>query len=503
MAEILLLSWDRSRLSGIELSTGLTGLRLLNGFSVDWPEQPPTSTWLRETLKRNGINARQVALSLPREDAVLRLLELPAVSDDELPTLVRFQAAARSAQSIDQLLLDFLPLPMRAGIPQKEVWLATVLLSTVDPIRSLLRDAGLDLVQLTISSLCLAELVARAEARRSAEKPGASLVILRQGYRMELAVVHERQLIAAHTVKWSSANEIPPVAKMLAEVSRVLVQVQGWLPEGTLQHGWVIGEDADVGDLPEALSRRWKCPVERLNAWRDCQLSPDTSKFAGSATDYAIAAGLALIQSGGLTPRLDLLHPRQPAPKRDPRKPLYAAGAAAGLLVAAIGTAIVQQTLASYDSLIANLHSEELKLDRQLKEGEPTFVAANTIEDWQSRNINQLNQMAELYREMDGTKRIVISDYQFNTSAGNVIGKLKLVGRARARQDFQQLEQHLDDLPNFKVPPTAVTAISGDPDYISRFDLEMELVAVKKKTAATGTPAPASNAKTPAPAGTK
>ena len=228
MADLLALSWDRHRLTGIELSPAAGGPRVLGAFSVDWPEQPPTSVWLRETLKRFGVNAKQVALALPREDAVLRLLELPQVSDAELPTLVRFQAAARSAQSIDQLLLDFLPLPLRDGVAQKEVWLATALQTTIDPIKKLLEESGLELVQLTLSSLCLTELIARGEARKSMDAAGASLVVLRDRARMELAVVSQRQLIAAHAVKWSSVADIPPVSKMLAEVSRVLVQVQAW-----------------------------------------------------------------------------------------------------------------------------------------------------------------------------------------------------------------------------------------------------------------------------------
>src|SRR6478609_3583155 len=116
MADLLALSWDRRRLSGIEVSSGGASPRISGGFSVEWPEQTPTASWLRDTLRRFGVSTRHVALALPREDTVLRLLELPLVADDEMPTLVRFQAAARSAQSLEQLLLDYLPLPVRPGV---------------------------------------------------------------------------------------------------------------------------------------------------------------------------------------------------------------------------------------------------------------------------------------------------------------------------------------------------------------------------------------------------
>ncbi len=495
MSELLALSWDRYRLTGVEVSPGAAGPRIVSAFSVDWPEQAPTATWLRETLRRNGVTARQVALALPREDAVLRLLELPAVSDDELPTLVRFQAAARSAQSLDQLLLDYLPLPLRPGVAQKEVWLATALLTTIDPIRALLSGAGLELVQLTLSSLCLTELIARGEARQSMDGAGASLVVLRDGARMELAVVCQRQLIAAHAVKWSSVNEIPPVSKMLAEVSRVLVQVQAWLPEGTLQRAWVIGEDPDVGELPAALSQRWQCPVQRFDPCRDGDVSLGSMKPDGASSQYAIAAGLALIQSGYLTPKIDLLHPRQPPPKRDPRKPMLAAAAAAGLLVTALGTGIIQQILQSYDTSIETSRSRESGLKGKLKEGEPDFVAAKSVAEWRSRDINQLQQMSELHQVMNGTERLIIADYKFEPGVGDVLAKLGGIGLARDRVDAQQLYQRLADLPKFRngIRPKEIKDNSRDSDYVNRFELDIDLVSVSDKTSIPG------KAKGPAP----
>lgn len=482
MADLLALSWDRRRLSGIEVAPGGSTPRISGGFSVEWPEQTPTASWLRETLRRHGVSAKHVALALPREDTVLRLLELPVVADDEMPTLVRFQAAARSAQSLEQLLLDYLPLPMRSGVAQKDVWLATTLLTTVDPIRALLTEAGLELTQLTLSSMCLTELIARGEQRQSLDPAGSSLVVLRDGARMELAVVCQRQLIAAHAVKWSSVSEIPGVAKMLAEVSRVLVQVQAWLPEGTLQRAWVIGEESDVGELPEAIGQRWKCPVQRFDPWRDAGISLGAAKLEGASSQYAIAAGLALVQAGSLTPKIDLLHPRQPPPKRDPRKPIIAAASAAGLLVAALATGVFQQALASYDATIKDLQNQESKLKSEVDSGKPVVEASKSIVDWESKNVNQLGQMDEIYQLMKGTDRLLISEYGFDVGSANVIGKLHMMGNAKDRDDTERFSQRLQDQPKFRVrPPTTPTDRSFDHDYQTRLSLDVEIIPVVKK----------------------
>ncbi|WP_010584173.1 type IV pilus biogenesis protein PilM [Schlesneria paludicola] len=489
MAEILALSWDRKQLSGLEVVPSVAGPRVVKGFRVDWPEQPPTAEWLRGTLQRFEIKARHVAIAIPREDVVLRLLELPSVPDDELPTLVRFQAAARTAQSIDQLLLDYLPLPSRPGVAQKEVWLATTSLATVAPIRSLLSEAGLDVVQLTLSSLCLSELIARGATRRSLDPAEASLVVLRQGARMELAVVCQQQLIAAHAVKWSSINEIPPVTKMLAEVSRVLVQVQAWLPNGTLQRAWVLGDDVDVGELPAAIQQRWNCSVERFDPWRDGHVALGSTKIDGASTEFAIATGLALIQSHPLTPKIDLLHPRQPPRKRDPRKPLMAVGAVAALVLTALAMGIMHQGLVGMDARIKELRTEDNQLGLRVKESEPTLEAAKNVEDWQSRNINQLNQIGELYQLMHGTPRVLVSEYKFSPGLGNVLGRLKTTGMAKSRADAEQLGQSLADLPKFSVSPSSAPGMSRDSEYVSRFELEADLVAVKLKPKPAAKPA--------------
>ncbi|WP_373650326.1 type IV pilus biogenesis protein PilM [Schlesneria sp. DSM 10557] len=497
MADLLALSWDRNRLTGIEFSPTAADPKVAGGFSVNWPEQPVSAKWLRETLRRHNINAKQVVVALAREDAVLRLLELPSVPDDELPTLVRFQAAARTAQSLDQLLLDFLPLPLRAGVSQKEVWLATALLSTVTPLRTLLEEAGLDLTHLTLSSLALTELIARGEAKQALETSGASLIVLRDQARMELAVVSQRQLIAAHAVKWSSINDIPPVTKMLAEVSRLLVQVQAWLPEGTLHRAWVIGDDADVGELPAALAKRWNCPAERFDPFLQSGMSGGSAKLEGPSSHYAIAAGLAFTQSGAITPKLDLLNPRQPPPKRDPRKPYYAAAAAAALLVLATGTAVVQQSLAAYDAEINQNQLKESKLKEQLKEGEPTFVASKALEDWRARGVNQLQQIAELHQVMEGTDKLVISDYRFDPGSGDSIARIKAAGNAKTRFEAEQFAQRLADLPKFQngIKQKPITSGKGDSEYQNRFEVEMEMGPQRLK------PAPA--AKPPSPPAAK
>ena len=97
-----------------------------------WPRSPDNEetpakagAWLAERLKEAGIKADKVLVALPRNEAVVKRIELPDVPDAELPDVVRFQAQSRTAQPLTELALDFLPAPRREGLP-REVLLATL-----------------------------------------------------------------------------------------------------------------------------------------------------------------------------------------------------------------------------------------------------------------------------------------------------------------------------------------------------------------------------------------
>ena len=83
--------------------------------------------WQRGQLRELRISTITVLISLPRQDTVVRQLEVPGdVPDNELPDIVRLQAETKISSSLDQLLLDFLPLPKVADSPVRDVLMATV-----------------------------------------------------------------------------------------------------------------------------------------------------------------------------------------------------------------------------------------------------------------------------------------------------------------------------------------------------------------------------------------
>ena len=482
MPDVLAIHWERKRLHVIEASVG-GSLRISQGFVIDVPEVAGPG-WLREVLRKHGVTAKQAIVSLPREDAILRQLELPDAPDDELPLLVSFQAATRSTTPLDQLLLDYMPLPRRVGAPQKDVLLASVPRTTVDPIRTTLAEANIELTSLTLGFFALAELVVQGEVALRQPEDQRSLLVLHDTGRLGVVLLGQRQPLATHLVRPPLDDQGRPItAKAAADISRVLVPAQPWLNDGKIDRIWLLGRGDEWQGLDTALEKSWNCRVERFDSQIASLLSGVDSSKLTDPVQYAQSLGLALSHCNRQTPAFDLLHPHQPKPQRDPRKLQLAVGSAAALLVIALGAAVAQMTLSSLNGRIDAARKKVSDYNLLIKAGQPALDSAKTIGDWTARDVNQLQQIADLDGFMQGTERLYVSDYNFGVASGNALAKLVAKGNAKDRTDWQQLAQRLVDAKSYRVKPVGLDPSNRDPDYPNRFELDADLVPLAKPAA--------------------
>ncbi|MDZ4686228.1 MAG: hypothetical protein SH850_14265, partial [Planctomycetaceae bacterium] len=134
MLDVLIVTWERRRVSAVQAAGFGESARLSGCWSAEWPEAVPTplqnakaaGEWLAGQWRTAGLTAKATWLIVPREDVILRHLELPQVPDADLPDLVRFQAASRSAVPIEQLCLDFVPLLPHPAHEFRDVLSATL-----------------------------------------------------------------------------------------------------------------------------------------------------------------------------------------------------------------------------------------------------------------------------------------------------------------------------------------------------------------------------------------
>lgn len=497
MPDVLAIHWDKRRLRVVEASIGPV-VRVIQNFTVEIPDPPPVG-WLRTALRNHGTSARQAVVCLSREEVILRQLELPDAPDDELPALVQFQASTRSTTPLDQLLLDYLPLPRRPGSPQRDVLMATAARSSTDPIRAILAESGLELVALTLSSFALAEFVLRAEASQGQNSTKSRLVVLADGNRLEVVLLGRQEPLVAHLVR-PPLNEDghPNVVKAAADISRVLVPAQPWLSDSPIERIWLLSDSPDWNGLEQPLQTRWNCSVEHLSSGANLKIRDlDLTKFSGAIVPFAPALGLALERTQPRSPTLDLLHPRQPRPKQNPLKLRLAVGSAAALLLVAAVTSYFQLSMARLESRISIASAELRDLNGKSNLGAPDRTAATRIEEWRASDVNQLQQFGEFFELMQGTKRSYLSEYNFGPTAGEGIAKLHATGNSKERVDWQQLAQRLADAQRYRVKSSReATQQSRDSEYPNRFELDTDIVQPGKPEPAKPAAAASTNSAT-------
>lgn len=504
MPDFVALLWDRTEWVAAEASVNAGAVRLLNTGCEAWPEKPAIpaapaegGAWLKSSLSRAGIRSRTVWLILPREDVILRHLELPQAADEELPDLVRFQASARSSVSLDQLLLDFIPITHRVGREQRDALCATIPNSLLLPIRATLEAAGLELAGVTVSSVAIAELLTHAASQRRLPVHEGMLGIVRDGLRAEIVILQQRQLIYAHATRLPAGDAAAQLAAIQSETSRAVVAAQRLAPELQLKHGWLVADPAQVEGWAAALTARVDCPVDLLHPVSDTGLLSPRPMTGAEIPKLAGPVGLAVGRHAHPAPVLDFLHPRKAPPRRDPRKARIAAGAAAALSLIVGATAYTQLSLQSLDEQIRALTDEDGTLARQLKAGQPTLAAAKDVQSWFDHSASQLALLSELHEEMDGTEKQYLTQYEYTAGSNEVLGKVAAQGNARDRLAIQEFQDRVDTRLGRRVKPKNLTLASRDSDYPTKFELDLDLIveAEKKPAAAkTGVARPTSPA---------
>lgn len=478
MPEFLIVCWDRQHVSACQADTHGGSARITGGWTGSFPEgmvpsQNPKAAgeWLRNQWQTAGLTAKSVWLMMPREDVILRHLELPAIPDEELPDIVRLQTSTRSAVSLESVHLDFLPLSPITSRPGRDVLAVTLPRTTTAMLTSLLTAADRELAGVSLSSSALAAWT-MAITRKRGMGEGTTMAVAFGPGRVELAVVEEDHLDYAHAARLFDESHGDPNTIVLSEVSRTMVAAQRLRPDIKIDRVWLIGSNETFA---AALAERLDCPCEcvdptdRLADW----VVPEPLKPLPA--DRALLFGQATLIGRPAACAIDFIHPRQPPPVRDPRKLIYAVASASALLVLFIVGGIWVSWLAALDREIARLKAEQTRLNQFVNSAKPMMEQAKIVATWNDRNIDQLAQIAELESLMPGDyDRPYFSDFLYQaTTGGDVLGRLTATGAAKTEQQISEFKANIADRPYFVSFPRPVLN-SRDDMYPKQMVLDLQ-----------------------------
>ena len=351
MPEYLALDFDTHQLAGVCARVSNQRLHIQQCFQLEWPanidhwtDPAAAGAWLQRELARLRVSAGEVLVSLPRDEVVVRQLDVPDVPDEELPALVRLQAETKSASSLDEMVLDFLPLPRPGDSAARQVLMITIARERLDRLGELTAAAGLELKAAGISTVATSELVARAEAPLDRDRDEAALVVTQSPHRVEIALVRDDHLLFTHSAQASDADPSAANAATLAEVRRSLGALAQLDANLRATRAWVVGDEAETAVLRRVLEQSLDCAVSPLEPLAARGIASRTRERQERQAQLAGPIGMLLATADPTVATVDLLRPRQPLIRPDRRrlKLGLAIGGAVAVVAIAFGNTLWQ-----------------------------------------------------------------------------------------------------------------------------------------------------------------
>ena len=435
---------------------------------------PVTGDSLKAALARAGIGAKRAVVALPRSLATVRRLDLPAVPDDDLPDLVRMQAATKSAAPLEQLAVDFLPLPAGSapatgdGPAGRSALLATVPAATLKNVRGAVAGAGLELATVGLSPVGTAALV----ADRGRGAGGTTLILARDGEFAEVTLLTAGPagpaVVLTHAAHPHGDDVHSWNRGLLSEATRAL-GARVAAAQGGIDRAWAVGEGAD--DLAPMLAERFDCEATAAAGWGELGLAGDA---AGDFGPGGLGGAVGLAATADVVPALDFLSPRRRPEAADTRlrTGLLAATAATVLLGGGWWYLNNQKTaLADEIALLnAEINADEAFVDRNA----PLLAEDAAVAAWTGDAVAAREQLVRLDALMPPTDRLYLKEFRLVPAALNARPTVRMVGNAASDDTVQAFERTLDEA-KYLLSPTQINETRIDPECPVEFELSAQI----------------------------
>jgi len=484
MAKQIALEWLSDRIDA--LGAGGHAARLETVEHLDALVSPvQVGESLRVWLAKEGLTAEKVVVVLPREAVVVRRLQLPKVPENELPDVVRFQAATKTSVPIESLALDYLPTSAPADRETQDVLTVTMDRDRLTRIVSVCAAAGLEVERVTLSSLGIGRLV-RSGPAPDLGSGGPDLVLFQQGRRLELSIFDEGTLVFSHSMQLPEEIRQDTLKPLSTELTRSLMALNQSHPHAVVTRCFYVCGVPDPA-VTELLQQRYGAGLVVVDHARlerkNCPMG------------FESLAGVMLPESHSQW-QLDLLHPRQKVVAPDRRKFYLLTSAAVVLLVALTAGSLFYYQQAQLTADADTLNAEVTKQKSELDKAKPRFDEYEKLSRWKSGDTSQLMLWTAFKQHLPSTDRAYFRDIRILPSSQDEIQAQFLgQGQARSRTDIESLNQSLADQ-GYRVRPKTPILGKRDPDYPWEFELDVELPrglavqllpALKSNGTATGT----------------
>jgi Tfp pilus assembly PilM family ATPase len=478
---------------------------------------------LAKELDAHGCGRPEALVSVGRTRIELRQFSVPPAAADDLPDLVRFQAAREFNELDDRWLLDFLPIETEGEGP-KPVLATAIAPTEIAAIQKVCECAGLTLRRILLRPCEAASLLAA-----SADHP-AQLLIELFAEEVDLTVLRGGKTVFLRTTRFTGQR--PPLQALVAEIRLTMAAARNQL-------GTEAGESLKIDSLvlcgsetaDEQLAKSVKAelglPVTLLDPFDGLGVAPSLlAAMPPHAERFAPLLGILQSELRGTGHAIDFLNPRR-RPEPVSRKKLWISlGVAAAVVL--VGYFVYSRvTLYLLGAEVDRMEADSKALDVTLQDAKKkTGEKYNNIRKWVDQDTNWLDELYGLSRGIPPAqdvifREIVASSGQHGSAGTDVKGQIDIKGRSLSEQTLGKMAEGVrpwagtlipkkgsDDTSDLRYPWQfeAVVMIENQPDKGTPKGAEKAAAKPAKNTEAHGgspgvlTNAPAKASNSPAKA---
>ena len=474
---------------------------------------------LAELIQKHRLTKAETVVVLGRGDVEVRPMVFPPVPIDELPDLVRFQAAKEFNAYDPSSPLDFVITNKLENVSRstlfpairtkgktavqdtsastdgpKHLLASTIRSETLRKIQQLCEDLNLNLRRVVLRPCEVAFLW-----RRSPEfDPGRTYLFVELDVaETPQSVLHHGQPVFMRSPKIGGSDDMSSpefAAKLLAELKRTRIAVRNEVQGVTIDEVILCGTGTRFEKLKKPLEEGLGVPVSTFDPWHNVQRGDELKRQLPEAPErFASLIGATLQAARGEASAIDFCNP-----KKRP-EPIGQRQLLTGIVAAVLFLVIVVIGYGLYAR--SRLTTEISELNKKVKSLQSTSAGVAKqrdqlaeIDNWLADNVNWFEQLEWLSRNSPGSRDMILNKLTLTANKG---GSMTLETLVKDSSVFAPMEEKLRD-DGHLIKPAEKGEQKGSPFYTYRYNLSIFLtkaaaVAEITETSPSKTESPATN----------
>jgi len=432
--------------------------------------------WLKEICKQAELPTANVAISIPRRDLSLKLLELPNIPEEELGPLVALQVESRIQSTGLPVAWDFLAHSAKPNDPQRYVMLATAPSSVAETICQTAAFADWSNPVLTSGDLLIANLCPTSAS-------SWQMHVQANQTKLEMLLCYCGRPVASSATAMprnepSSTEGVAAAAIVQSMTRRLLAGSPAvWQADSDAMEIFVTGSFA-----PQLAT---ELQANGLSA---------TVTIADERTPRALAVATSLVAGiGGQSEQQDLssqqtpswetngidfLRPRSAhgAESRERRRWIQIASAVTA--VVALGACGLWMWQRSLGHELARLNAQGQQLQQFIDRGQDVVGKWSYVSRWQNDTVQATSEIRQLAAILPSRERLIVTRLQLENIVDSDDSVLRIDGLAQDAEDVLKMNASILDEPtHYDLRPQGIEPSPVGSAFPSQFRIEAVLRA--------------------------